>query len=74
MEIRATGMALGFGSKTALVVMLVQVTPIAIESISWRYFMIFIFCNAAFIVIFYFFFPEVSFKLQNPLSMVLTCL
>ena len=65
-------MALGFGSKTALVVMLVQVTPIAIEAISWRYFMIFIFCNAAFIVIFYLFFPEVSIKLSTGFSNILT--
>ena len=59
MEIRATGMALGYGGKTALTIMLVQVTPIAIRDISWRYFMIFIFMDVIFLVGFYFFFPEV---------------
>jgi uncharacterized membrane protein len=59
MEIRATGMAIGFASKTALVVMLVQITPLAVEAISWRYFAIFIACNFIFLVGFYFWFPEV---------------
>lgn len=60
MEIRATGMAIGFGSKTALVVMLVQVTPIAIEAITWRYFLIFVAMDLIFVVGFYFSFPEVG--------------
>lgn len=34
--------------------MLVQVTPIAIEAISWRYFLIFIFTDVIFIIVFYF--------------------
>lgn len=58
MEIRATGMAVGFASKTAVVVMLVQVTPIVIEDISWRYFLIFIFVDAIFGIGFYFWFSE----------------
>ena len=48
MEIRATDMAVGFASKTAIVVMLVQVTPIAIEDISWRYSLVFIFFDVIF--------------------------
>lgn len=60
MEIRATGMAIGFAAKTALVVMLVQVTPIAIEAISWRYFVIFIVMDIIFVVGFWLYFPEVS--------------
>lgn len=61
MEIRATGMAFGFAAKTAVVVMLVQVTPIAIADISWRYFLIFIFIDTIFGIGFYFWFPEVSY-------------
>jgi hypothetical protein len=40
--------------------MLVQVTPIAIESISWKYFLIFVFTDAVFIIVFYFQFPETA--------------
>ncbi|KAK5956400.1 hypothetical protein OHC33_002977 [Knufia fluminis] len=60
MEIRATGMAIGFAAKTALVVMLVQVTPIAIEAISWRYFVIFIVMDIIFVVGFWLYFPETA--------------
>jgi hypothetical protein len=42
--------------------MLVQVTPIAIEAISWRYFLIFVICDCIFIIIFYFFYPETKNK------------
>lgn len=38
----------------------VQVTPIAIAAISWRYFFIFVFPNAIFIIVVYFKFPETS--------------
>lgn len=37
----------------AFVVMLVQVTPLAIQEISWRYFMIFIFIDAIYMTIVY---------------------
>jgi len=68
MEIRATGMAFGFASKTAIVVMLVQVTPIAIRDISWRYFLIFIACDVVFGIGVYLWFPEVSITLIFPQS------
>lgn len=64
MEVRATGMAFGFASKTAVVVMLVQVTPIAIQDISWRYFLVFIVCDVIFGIGVYLWFPEVSFVLS----------
>lgn len=72
MEVRATGMALGFSGKTALTIMLVQVTPIAMAAITWRYFMIFIFMDAIFLVGFYFFFPEV-WHLTRSNVLPLTC-
>ena len=40
----------------------VIVTPIAIEAISWKYFMIFVICDVVFIIIFYLFFPETKNK------------
>ncbi|KIW89540.1 uncharacterized protein Z519_09696 [Cladophialophora bantiana CBS 173.52] len=47
---------------SAFVICLVQVTPIAIEHISWKYFMIFVICTALYTVIFYFYFPETANK------------
>jgi Sugar (and other) transporter len=38
------------------------VTPIAIEAISWKFFLIFVICDIIFIVIFYLFFPETKNK------------
>jgi MFS family permease len=54
MAIRSTVVASAFGSANALVILLVQVTPIAIEKISWKYFMIFVIGDAIFLVLFYF--------------------
>jgi hypothetical protein len=61
-NIRAVVTASGYALFNLIVIMLVQVTPMAIEAISWKYFMIFVICDAIFIVIFYFFFPETKNK------------
>lgn len=60
MEIRATGLALGFAMLNAIIILLVQVTPIAIAAISWRYFLIFVFMDAIFIIVVYWKFPETA--------------
>jgi hypothetical protein len=60
MEIRATGVAVGFATLNAIIIMLVQVTPIAIAAISWRYFLIFVFTDLIFVIVFYFQFPETA--------------
>ncbi|KIW68037.1 hypothetical protein, variant [Phialophora macrospora] len=60
MEIRATGVAVGFATLNAIIIMLVQVTPIAIDAISWRYFLIFVFTDLIFVIVFYFQFPETA--------------
>lgn len=52
--IRSPVVATTFGLANCLVIMLVQVTPIAIERISWKYFMIFVIADAIFLVLFYF--------------------
>lgn len=52
--IRAAGVATAFTISNAFVIMLVQVTPIAIDAISWKFFMIFIFFDAIFLILFYF--------------------
>ena len=56
--IRAAGNAVAFCTFNAITIMLVQVTPIAVEEIAWRYFLIFIICDAIFIVVVYFVYPE----------------
>lgn len=56
--IRAAGNAVAFCTFNAITVMLVQVTPIAVENIAWRYFLIFIICDAIFITVVYFVYPE----------------
>jgi hypothetical protein len=60
MEIRATGLACGFAMLNAIIIMLVQVTPIAIAAISWRYFLIFIFLDFFFVLIVWWIFPETA--------------
>lgn len=44
--LRAIGVALGWAVNNGVLVLLVQVTPLAIQKISWRYFMIFIIIDA----------------------------
>jgi hypothetical protein len=56
--IRAAGNAVAFCTFNAITIMLVQVTPIAIEHIAWRFFLIFIICDAIFIVVVYLVYPE----------------
>jgi MFS family permease len=56
--IRAAGNAVAFCTFNAITIMLVQVTPIAIEEIAWRYFVIFVVCDAVFIVVVYLVYPE----------------
>jgi hypothetical protein len=57
-EIRAAGLASGYFVFNALAVLIAQVTPTAIEKISWRYFLIFLIMDCIFIVIVYMFYPE----------------
>jgi hypothetical protein len=61
-NIRATGTATGYAIFNLIVIMLTQVTPLAIEEISWRYFLIFVICDAIFIVIFVLWYPETKNK------------
>lgn len=69
-NIRATGTATGYAIFNLIVIMLAQVTPLAIEAISWKYFMIFVICDAIFIVIFYFFYPETKNKTLEEIAAI----
>jgi len=57
-SIRAVGVACSYCIFNAIVILLVQVTPLAIAAISWRYFLIFLILDCFFIVFFYFMYPE----------------
>lgn len=57
-ELRAAGVASGYLTFNAIGVMITQVTPMAIEKISWRYFLIFLIMDCIFLIIAYFFYPE----------------
>ena len=57
-EIRAAGVASGYFVFNARGVLIVQITPLAIETISWRYFLMFLIMDCIFIVIVALFYPE----------------
>jgi hypothetical protein len=57
-EIRAAGVASGYFVFNALAVLMAQITPLAIDKITWRYFVIFLVMDCIFIVIAYLFYPE----------------
>jgi hypothetical protein len=59
---RAAGNAVAFCTFNAITIMLVQVTPIAVENIAWRYFLIFIICDAIFIAVVWWVYPETTGK------------
>jgi hypothetical protein len=61
-SIRAVGVSACYMTQHIMIIVLVQCTPTAIESISWRYFLIFVCGSAIFAVAFYFFYPETRYK------------
>ena len=60
--IRSAGVATAYVVMHSIMILIVQVTPLALEVISWRFFLIFLISNAIFLVIFFFFFPETKGK------------
>jgi len=68
--IRAAGNAVSFCTFNAITIMLVQVTPIAIEHIAWRYFLIFIITDAIFITVVYLVYPETAGKTLEEIAAV----
>lgn len=57
-SIRSFGVANSYLTFNCIVILLVQCTPLALDAISWRYFLIFLIMDVVFIVAFYFYCPE----------------
>lgn len=57
-EIRAAGVAIGYFTFNAITVLHLQTAPLAIATISWKYFLIFLMFDCLFVVLVYFFYPE----------------
>ena len=61
-SIRAVGCSVSYIALHLVIILLVQVTPLAVDAISWRYFLIFFICSCIFAVAFYFLYPETRHK------------
>ncbi|KAJ9603816.1 hypothetical protein H2200_012002 [Cladophialophora chaetospira] len=57
-SVRPTGVAVAYMTQHILIIILVQFTPQAIETISWKFFLIFVCSTAIFFVVFILFYPE----------------
>lgn len=60
--IRSAGVATSYVVMHSVMILVVQVTPMALEDISWRYFLIFLICNCIFVVLLFLFYPETKGK------------
>ncbi|KAL0777486.1 hypothetical protein CaCOL14_007004 [Colletotrichum acutatum] len=60
--LRTKGLAFAVAAKSVTAIVLSQVTPLSIASVSWRYYSLFIATNLAAAVFYFFFLPETSGK------------
>ncbi|KAF4447832.1 sugar transporter [Fusarium albosuccineum] len=56
--LRTKGLAFAVASKSVVAIVLSQITPLTIESVSWRYYSLFIATNLTAAVFYFFFLPE----------------
>lgn len=68
--IRPVGVAAAYMAQHVLIIVLVQCTPTAIETISWRFFLIFVCASAISLVLFVVFYPETRNKTLEELAAV----
>lgn len=66
--IRSAGVATAYVVMHCVMIAIVQVTPLALAKISWRFFLIFLFANVIFVFILYFFYPETKDKTLEEMS------
>jgi len=69
-SIRTVGVAVSYIGLHVTIIVLVQVTPLAIAAISWRFFLIFVIASSIYIVIFYLIYPETRGKTLEELEAV----
>ena len=67
---RPVGVAVAYMTQHILIIILVQFTPQAIETISWRFFLIFVCSSAISAVIFVLFYPETRNRTLEELAAV----
>jgi uncharacterized membrane protein YccC len=67
---RPVGVAVAYMMQHILIIILVQFTPQAIETISWRFFLIFVCSSAISFVIFVLFYPETRNRTLEELAAV----
>lgn len=67
---RPVGIASAYIMQHILIIILVQFTPIAIETISWRFFLIFVCSSAISFVIFILFYPETRNKTLEEMAAI----
>ncbi|KAF5640214.1 high-affinity glucose transporter [Fusarium sp. NRRL 25303] len=60
--LRSKGMAFAVSSKSIVAIILSQITPLALKEVSWRFYALFIACNTAAAVLYFFFLPETGGK------------
>ncbi|KAM0795019.1 general substrate transporter [Usnea florida] len=60
LSMRTKGAALGTASNWAFNFMVVEITPIGIQSLHWKFYIIWTIFNASFVPVVYFFYPETA--------------
>lgn len=69
-SIRPTGVAASYMTQHIMIIVLVQATPVALQDISWRFFLIFVCSSAIFAVVFVLFYPETRHKTLEEIEAV----
>ncbi|KAJ0143369.1 Acyl carrier protein [Fusarium oxysporum f. sp. albedinis] len=66
--LRSKGTAFAVSSKSVVAIVLSQITPLALAEVSWRFYALFIACNTAASVLYFFFLPETGGKTLEEIS------
>ncbi|OQV10459.1 hypothetical protein CLAIMM_14453 [Cladophialophora immunda] len=69
-SVRPVGVAVSYMTQHVLIIILVQFTPQAIETISWKFFLIFVCSSFVFAIVFVLFYPETRNKTLEEIEAV----